>query len=138
MGVLLTLGGAGLLSILGFSSLLHSEKVDTESLGGASLDTDSIIENGKNFAEKYQLDSVLDDSSQEPYISSNEMVRPDTGSNNNNDKEKKTSGKALATSFLVGAGASALADDKIRMAVNWLLVGVLAVGGFWAYKELSK
>ena len=138
MGLLFSIGGLGLLSLVGFSSLLHSEKVDTASLGGGTLDTDSIIENGKMFAEKYQLESVLDESSQEPYISSNEMVRPDTGSNYNNDKEKKTSGKALATSFLVGAGASALADDEIRTAVNWLLVGVLAVGGFWAYKELTK
>lgn len=140
------MGGLGLLGlgavvsyILGGGAVTAyaSEKVGSQSFENYSS-TDSIIENGRTFAERYELDNVLNSDSTVPYISSSEFMRPDGG----NDDRKKKKGKTIAASFLSGAAVGAMSSDDVQetvqAAINWALLIALGLGGLWVYKEILK
>ena len=122
------------LSLLGLLGLAVSAKKVSESTDAASVLTDApsgdVWSNSADFAEKYMSDTVVDSSSPEPFISSNEMVRPSLGGG---DKDDRKLGKHP---FLGGFGSGVLFTLSTSKSSLWYLV-CLGLGAYVAYKVVN-
>ena len=125
------------LSLLGLLGLAVGAKQVSDNTDAASSfmpDASSdVLKNSKEFTEKYLSDSVINSDSPQPYIDSNELVRPATGGG----KDDRKIGKSA---FLGGLGLGSLfslADGDVGKRNRlWLLVGLLA-GGYVVYKVVK-
>ena len=122
------------LSLLGLLGLAVSAKKVTDSTDAASglvPDASSDVwSESEKFTAKYMADSVVTDSSNEPYLSSPEIVRPTLGGG----KDDKRIGKhAFLGGLGLGSVFSLASSEKNRL---WLVLGLLA-GGYVVYKVVK-
>ena len=122
------------LSLIGLLGLaIGAKKASDVSDAASSVMPDAssdVWSESERFTEKYMADSVVTDSSNEPYMSSPEIVRPTLGGG----KDDRKIGKHA---FLGGLGLGSVfsfASDKYNRL--WLVLGLLA-GGYVVYKVVK-
>lgn len=131
---MLTAMAYSLIAYLGFSAVASGAKLVSDSEHGASASADAsasdVFENSRLFSEKYQLDSVLNTDSIQPYISSNEITRPAGGGKD----DKKIGKRSFFGGFGLGSALGLSSSDSANR--FWLVVGLL-VGGYVLYKVVK-
>jgi len=138
MSIVASALGFGLLSIADvlFGSSTLSQ--NTSALVPHGSRVDDVLQNSKDFTDKYLSEQVISSDSEQPYISSNELVRPSgTSGRNNNDDEKPA---VLPSSGVLGlAGTSAVLGGLGSVAGGskfWKYLGIV-VGCYVVYKVVK-
>lgn len=124
------------LSLLGLLGLAVSAKNVSDSTDAASVlvsDASSDVwSESERFTEKYMADSVVSDASNEPYITSPEIVRPSLGGGGS-ASDRKIGKHAFLGGLGLGSVFSLASSEKNRL---WLVLGLLA-GGYVIYKVVK-
>ena len=124
------------LSLLGLLGLAVGAKGVSDRADAASSvmpDASSDVwSESQKFTEKYMSDTVVDDSSNEPYITSAEIVRPTLGGGGSKS-DRKIGEHAFLGGLGLGSVFSLASDRKNRW---WLVIGLLA-GGYVVYKVVK-